>query len=248
MTSEELSAPEVTSAPGESPSQNGMSPGEAQAERGLNLTDPKAIRALAHPVRWALLEALGQAGTLTATQASEMLGESPANCAFHLRTLAKYGFVEEAGGGKGRERPWRQTYGRMSWRTRAEDPQASQAAEALEQVWFERSMSRARHSLMSTMRWPEGLEDSLGANTTRLYVTAEEADQLYKEIQGAFERLLGPQNRFRGRRDPKLRPPGAIPVEFVLMGYPVLDLPPLPDADEPEEANEAGVDGPDAPE
>jgi predicted ArsR family transcriptional regulator len=40
-------------------------------------------------VRWALLEALGQAGTLTATQASEMLGESPANCAFHLRTLAK---------------------------------------------------------------------------------------------------------------------------------------------------------------
>jgi hypothetical protein len=34
-----------------------------------------------------------------------MLGESPANCAFHLRTLAKYGFVEEAGGGRGRERP-----------------------------------------------------------------------------------------------------------------------------------------------
>jgi hypothetical protein len=34
-----------------------------------------------------------------------MLGESPANCAFHLRTLAKYGFVEEAGDGRGRERP-----------------------------------------------------------------------------------------------------------------------------------------------
>jgi hypothetical protein len=176
-----------------------------------------------------------------------MLGESPANCAFHLRTLAKYGFVEEAGGGKGRERPWRRTYGRMSWRTRVEDPQAAQAAEALDQVWLERSMSRARHSLMSTIRWPEGLEDSLGANTTRLYVTAEEADQLYKEIQGAFERLFGPQNRFRGRRDPKLRPAGAIPVEFVLMGYPVLDLPPLPDADEPDEASEAGADGPDPP-
>ena len=247
MTSEELSAPEVTSGPGESPSQNEMSPGEAEDERGLNLTDPKAIRALAHPVRWALLEALGQAGTLTATQASEMLGESPANCAFHLRTLAKYGFVEEAGGGKGRERPWRRSYGRMSWRTRGEDPQASQAAEALDQVWLERSMSRAQHSLMSTMRWPEGLEESLGANTTRLYVTAEEADQLYTEIQGAFERLLGPQNRFRARRDPKLRPPGAIPVEFVLMGYPVLDLPPLPDADEPEEASGAGGNGPDEP-
>ena len=54
----------------------------------LDLTDPKAMRALAHPLRWALLEALAHAGTLTATQASEMLGESPANGAFHLRTLA----------------------------------------------------------------------------------------------------------------------------------------------------------------
>ena len=81
----------------------GEATGDPRSDRGrLNLTDPRAIRALAHPLRWALLEALGQAGTLTATQASEMLGESPANCAFHLRTLAKYGFVEEAGGGRGR--------------------------------------------------------------------------------------------------------------------------------------------------
>jgi Helix-turn-helix domain len=226
-----------------------MASEEPLEDRGLNLTDPKAIRALAHPVRWALLEALGQAGTLTATQASEMLGESPANCAFHLRTLAKYGFVEEAGGGKGRERPWRQTYDRVSWRSRVDDPQASQAAEALDQVWLDRSMSRARHSLTSTTRWPKGLEDSMGATTTRLYVTAEEADQLYTEIQRAFQELLGPQNRFRERRDPKLRPADAIPVEFVLMGYPVLDLPPLPDADQVDQANEAGqaaADGPDS--
>ena len=232
---------------GESADQDGAASGEAQAERRLNLTDPKAIRALAHPVRWALLEALGQAGTLTATQASEMLGESPANCAFHLRTLAKYGFVEEAGGGKGRERPWRRSYNQMSWRARVDDPQASQAAEALDQVWLERSLGRARHSLTSTIRWPEGLEESLGANTTRLYVTAQEADQLYNEIQEAFQRLFGPQNRFRDRRDPKLRPAGAIPVEFVLMGYPVLDLPPLPAGEEPDEASEAGADRADSP-
>ena len=247
MTSEELPVLEVTPVAGESADQDGAASGEAQAERRLNLTDPKAIRALAHPVRWALLEALGQAGTLTATQASEMLGESPANCAFHLRTLAKYGFVEEAGGGKGRERPWRRSYNQMSWRARVDDPQASQAAEALDQVWLERSLGRARHSLTSTIRWPEGLEESLGANTTRLYVTAQEADQLYNEIQEAFQRLFGPQNRFRDRRDPRLRPAGAIPVEFVLMGYPVLDLPPLPASEEPGEAGEAGADRPGSP-
>ena len=216
--------------------------GDPREDRGrLNLTDPKAIRALAHPVRWALLEALGQAGTLTATQASEMLGESPANCAFHLRTLAKYGFVEEAGGGRGRERPWRQTYDGMSWRTRTDDPQASQAAEALDQVWLDRSLTRARHGLTAMAKWPKGLEDSLGATTTRMYVTAAEADELYTEIHEVFERLFGTHHRFADRRDPKLRPADAMPVEFVLMAYPVLDLPPLPEADEDDEAGSETV-------
>ena len=59
----------------------------------VKLTDAKGMRAMAHPVRMALLELFSVRETLTATQASDVLGESPANCAFHLRTLAKYGFV-----------------------------------------------------------------------------------------------------------------------------------------------------------
>jgi predicted transcriptional regulator len=206
-----------------------------EGSRGrLNLTDPKAIRALAHPVRWALLEALGDAGTLTATQASEMLGESPANCAFHLRTLAKYGFVEEAGGGRGRERPWRQTYDGMSWRTRQQDPEASHAGEALDQVWMDRVLTRARRSLTSTTSWSGAFDDTLGGSTSRLYVTPEEAHELYAEIRQAFERAVGTHHRFADRRDPGLRPPDAVPVEFVLLGYPILDTVPLPDGTEEE--------------
>ena len=68
-------------------------------ERPRELTDPKAMRALAHPVRLQLLEELADAGTLTATQAAERLGESPSNISFHLRQLAKYGYVIEAEGG-----------------------------------------------------------------------------------------------------------------------------------------------------
>ena len=49
------------------------------------VSDPMAMRALAHPVRLALIEALADAGTLTATEAAERLGESPANASFHLR-------------------------------------------------------------------------------------------------------------------------------------------------------------------
>jgi Helix-turn-helix domain len=208
--------------------------------RRLNLTDPKAIRALAHPVRWALLEALGDAGTLTATQASEMLGESPANCAFHLRTLAKYGFVEEAGGGRGRERPWRQTYDGMSWRTRQEDAEASHAGEALDQVWMDRVLTRARRSLGSTTSWPGAFDDSLGGSTSRLYVTPAEAQELYAEMRQTFDRVVGTHHRFADRRDPKLRPPDAVPVEFVLLGYPILDTLPWPDSDDGDEEESGG--------
>ena len=76
-------------------------------EGARELTDPRTMRALAHPVRLALLEALIHHGQLTATEAAEHVGESPSNCSFHLRQLAKYGFVEEAEGGAGRRRPWR---------------------------------------------------------------------------------------------------------------------------------------------
>src|SRR4051794_27237968 len=81
----------------------------------VQLTDPRALRALAHPTRLQLVGLLRQEGPLTATQAGERLGESPASCSFHLRQLAKWGLVEEAGGGRGRERPWRATARYTSW-------------------------------------------------------------------------------------------------------------------------------------
>jgi hypothetical protein len=247
MTSEERPGPESRrrDEPGKPAGQEAESLGDRDGHpsggRGrLNLTDPKAIRALAHPIRWALLEALGDAGTLTATQASEMLGESPANCAFHLRTLAKYGFVEEAGGGRGRERPWRQTYDGWSWRTRQEDPEASHAGEALDQVWMDRVMTRARRSLGSMGSWPEEFaDDALGGTVSRLFLTPAEAEEIHAQISEAFDRLAGMQNRFGERRDPSRRPPDAIPVEFVLLSYPILDPPPMPADDGPAADGEA---------
>jgi len=202
-------------------------PGTREEHGRLNLTNPKAIRALAHPLRWALLEALGQAGTLTATQASEMLGESPANCAFHLRTLAKYGFIEEAGGGRGRERPWRQVFDGMSWRTTSDDPQITLAAQALDQIWLDRSLARARRSMTSRTSWPQSLDDAMGGSTSRNYLTPQEGKEIYAELQKTFERLLA-SDSLAERKDPGLRPPDALPMEFVLLGYPVLDLPPIP--------------------
>ena len=59
------------------------------------LTDPRALRAYAHPIRMALLSLLRREGPHTATEAAAVIGESVASCSFHLRQLAKYGLIEE---------------------------------------------------------------------------------------------------------------------------------------------------------
>src|ERR1700726_709335 len=119
----------------------------AQGGEPVTLTDARAMRAVAHPVRMALIELFGYHETLTATQASDLLGESPANCAFHLRTLAKYGFVREAGGGKGRERPWVRAHRSINLSTEGQaDYQAELAARTLSAAFGERMLQRIRYA------------------------------------------------------------------------------------------------------
>jgi DNA-binding transcriptional ArsR family regulator len=72
----------------------------------VEMTDPAVIRALAHPARAAILAFLSD-GPATATECSEAADESPSSCSYHLRTLAKLGFVEETASEDGRERRWR---------------------------------------------------------------------------------------------------------------------------------------------
>jgi DNA-binding transcriptional ArsR family regulator len=183
------------------------------------ITDPRAMRALAHPVRIALLEALAHAGTLTATQASQILGESPANCAFHLRTLAKYGYVEETGGGRGRERPWRRAHESLRITSEHDDPQAALAAGELEKFFMDTVFDRARAALSRHASWPaEWQHNSLGGEQAMTYLTPEEARQLRDDTS----RLLEP---YFDRADyPDKRPPGAMPVEIVRLSYPLLHL------------------------
>lgn len=98
------------------------------AGSSVELTDPRALRALAHPIRLELVGLLRRKGPLTATQAAEHVGESAASCSFHLRQLAKWGLVEEAGGGKGRERPWRATAEMTSWKVHTQEQAEAAAA------------------------------------------------------------------------------------------------------------------------
>jgi hypothetical protein len=184
----------------------------------VDLTDPKAMRALAHPVRMGLLDLLRVHGTITATQASEVLGESPANCAFHLRTLAKYGFAEEAGGGKGRERPWRRTPRELSLGSEElDDPQAKIAAEALGRAFEERWLERARRSLAAANALPGTWPTVTGVSNRIGFLTPEELMELRTEVRAVVE-------RFSEKRRAGDQADGVMPVEMIFLGYPVTDL------------------------
>ena len=185
----------------------------ARVSESAPLTDPVAMRALAHPVRVALIELLAVVDTLTATQASELLGESPANCAFHLRTLAKYGFVQEAGGGRGRERPWKSAERSITISTKLDDPQAATAAGALSLAWLDLWMGRTRQVFASNSYLP-GWEHATGWSRTGVFLSPEEAIQL----RGQMRRLLEPYEARKS--DPALRPPGALPVEWSVFAVP----------------------------
>ncbi|RKR91794.1 DNA-binding transcriptional ArsR family regulator [Micromonospora pisi] len=71
------------------------------------LTDPRAIRVLAHPGRQGILRRLQADGPATATECAQVAGMTPSAASYHLRQLARHGFVAEAPGrGDMRERMW----------------------------------------------------------------------------------------------------------------------------------------------
>jgi DNA-binding transcriptional ArsR family regulator len=72
------------------------------------LTDPAALKALAHPLRQRILRQLDRAGPATSTSLAHALGENTGATSYHLRQLADHGFVEDVPDrGRGRERWWR---------------------------------------------------------------------------------------------------------------------------------------------
>ena len=73
------------------------------------IRDADALEALAHPVRLDVLNHLMSNGPTTASACARAVGDSPSNCSYHLRVLARHGLVRAAESTDGRERPWQAT-------------------------------------------------------------------------------------------------------------------------------------------
>ncbi len=170
--------------------------------RGERITDPERIRALAHPVRIALLDYLGDVTEATATQCAEALGESAASCSFHLRTLEKYGYIERAEQ-RGREKPWRVRVAEFDLRPDPDLPGSLPAVQAVAAYGLESEFHRALEWFSRVDRESDEWMQATTFTRSSFWATAEEMAELSRDVQNLTA-------RFAGRHaDPSKRPAGA---------------------------------------
>jgi DNA-binding transcriptional ArsR family regulator len=151
----------------------------------LLVDDPRAMRALAHPTRLALLDHLHAAGDATATECALFVGESPSSCSYHLRALAKWGFVEEADGGVGRERPWR------ARATRIEFASDGLEATVLRDEIVARQQQRLRNALMAEHGLPPRWRRATQTSAAALELTALELEELGERFESLIDDYRG---------------------------------------------------------
>ncbi|WP_219467783.1 ArsR/SmtB family transcription factor [Nonomuraea rhizosphaerae] len=155
-----------------------------------SLSDPKAMRALAHPARLAILNRLGVQGSATATEVAEVAGITPSAASYHLRMLAKYGFVEDAPPrGDGRERVWKSMGGPLSVGVEPGDqPEVREAKNLLIEAFRREADEEARRALSNLDQETEEWRDATRFNRMLLRIDAEEMVRLNVEV----EKLLKP--------------------------------------------------------
>jgi DNA-binding transcriptional ArsR family regulator len=190
----------------------------------LRISDPRTLRALAHPARLAILQFLALEGPATATECAAVAGLSPSACSYHLRMLAQHGFVEAdvESAADGRHRPWRARIISFSW---SDEPGATPAMRLASQMLDEtmRAQSeelRGRY-LDRRHEYPAPWRRALGSQSDVLHVRPEELTALKErlvEIFGEFRRL--------GLDD---RPPGTGRVYVTLEFLPWFEPDGVPD-------------------
>jgi DNA-binding transcriptional ArsR family regulator len=152
------------------------------------------MRALAHPTRLALLDHLHSVEHATATECSEFVSDSPSSCSYHLRALARWGFVEEVDGGRGRERPWRATAARIEF------PSDGFESVVLRDELVARQQQRVRDGLRRehelSPRWRRASQTS----SATIELTAGELEELGERFELLLDEYRGREERRNTRR------------------------------------------------
>ncbi|WP_328330046.1 helix-turn-helix domain-containing protein [Kribbella sp. NBC_00382] len=176
----------------------------AAKKKRVVLTDPRAIRALAHPARQRIIDELYSGRVLTATECAELAGLTPSATSYHLRALERWGIIERAESSTdGRERPWKAPATSLVVPNQPNGA-GRLASQAIMRSNVDRMMEQFEE-LPSDDPW-----DGVSAlNRSRLWLTKAETKQLDKD-------LLEVLDRYRRGRSAANHPAGTRQVSTLL--------------------------------
>lgn len=189
--------------------------------------DMESLKALSHPLRVQLVDALSVYGPATASGLAERLGESSGATSYHLRQLEKHGFVrEQEGRGTGRERWWERVPGWID--IGSPDADRSPSGRSAAQLIY-REFRIAQQRLLeefidhgAATLSPEWMDTSsvMSANAN---LTLPQMREFVSAVTELVERLVVP---YRGQIAP-----GARPVHIEFNAFPVVDAAEQPAGD-----------------
>lgn len=180
------------------------------------LRDPRAIKALAHPARLAVIDAFFAGRRLTATECGDIAGLSASAMSYHLRALERWGIIRRSQAtGDGRERPWEAAGDRLA--VESSEPRATAAGEAmLVGTMLDRITAE-------TLAWVATQDrdwyDSVAISSGSCWLTAEEARELAEavaQVVAGYQRRSGAQ-----------APPGARRVRVAYTVVPITEDDPV---------------------
>jgi hypothetical protein len=167
-----------------------------------------SLRALAHPLRWQIIDLLDSTGQATATQCAEALGETVASCAYHLGILGKYGYARQVAGHPGREKPWELSELPQNLSSADPGPASDAEAEAAVDAFLDHEMTKLKNRFRQRPKEPAEWQEGAGVLGETAWLTAAEMSATWAAMK---ELVL----RYADRsRDPSRRPEGAREVRL----------------------------------
>jgi predicted ArsR family transcriptional regulator len=156
----------------------------------MRITDPRALRAIAHPLRMDLMYELYSRGSGRAVDLATALGIPANQVSFHLRTLAKYGLIEEAPeeARDRRDRVWRMASEGLSWYS--DDLEDKPGGPAAMRVW-RRQSAAWMHEVVEAFNTEPGPDDEdtlRTADDVPMQLTKAEAEQAASEVLEVLQR------------------------------------------------------------
>ncbi len=166
------------------------------------IPEPSALKALVHPLRLQLLDALAVRGRATASQLAADLGETSGATSYHLRQLARHGFIEELPGvGTTRERWWRPVTGGWTMPSSLQRASGGIAATAgtVVSTLIESSHRRLLEFFRTMSRWPVAWQRAFSRQQAHLELDPDQLRALAFELEAVVDRYRklppGPQAR-----------------------------------------------------